>query len=169
MCGVQYNSRSRSTSPIPIWISQHIRHCWRGPWMAAWERTVDLCLHHFTDAPTVYKLSRIHFSLNAFCFGHTTASPSHSTCAHWYTVMMKKTNKTKQKHNPNAVQQGYKQGRIIPRAREILVFQGELGVVGFWHGYLSGAYGPADANATHCLLLQQNPDWFYLSGTTSPE
>ena len=32
-------------------------------------------------------------------------------------------------------------------------------VVGCWHGYLSGArcnfaYGPADAIATHCLLLQ---------------
>jgi len=32
-------------------------------------------------------------------------------------------------------------------------------MVGCWHGYLSGvrcrlAYGPADANATHCLLLQ---------------
>jgi len=27
---------------------------------------------------------------------------------------------------------------------------------------------PADATATHCLLLQQNPDWFYLSGTGSP-
>jgi len=30
---------------------------------------------------------------------------------------------------------------------------------GCWHGYLSGvrcrfAYGPADATATHCLLLQ---------------
>jgi len=41
--------------------------------------------------------------------------------------------------------------------------------VGYWHGYLSGArcrlaYGPADATATHCLLLQWNPDWFYLSG-----
>jgi len=37
-----------------------------------------------------------------------------------------------------------------------------------WHGYLSGAkcrlaYGQADASATHCLLLQLNPDWFYLS------
>ena len=34
-----------------------------------------------------------------------------------------------------------------------------------------GAYSPADATATHCLLLQQNPDWFYwfyLSGTGSP-
>ena len=46
-------------------------------------------------------------------------------------------------------------------------------VVGYWHGYLSGArcrlaYGPADATATHCLLLQQNPDWFYLSGTGLP-
>jgi len=45
-------------------------------------------------------------------------------------------------------------------------------VVGCWHGYLSGvrcrfAYGPADATATHCLLLQQNPDWFYLPGTHS--
>jgi len=35
----------------------------------------------------------------------------------------------------------------------------KLGVVGCWHGYLSGArcrlaYGPADAIATHCLLLQ---------------
>jgi len=29
------------------------------------------------------------------------------------------------------------------------------------------AYGPADATATHCLLLQKNPDWFYLSGTSS--
>jgi len=43
-------------------------------------------------------------------------------------------------------------------------------VVRCWRGYLSGtrcrlAYGPADATATHCLLLQQNPDWFYLSGT----
>ena len=42
--------------------------------------------------------------------------------------------------------------------------------VGCWHGYLSGArcrlaYGPVDSIATHCLLLQQNPDWFYLSGT----
>ena len=32
-------------------------------------------------------------------------------------------------------------------------------VLGYWHGYLSGArcrlaYGPADATATHCLLLQ---------------
>jgi len=32
-------------------------------------------------------------------------------------------------------------------------------VVGYWHSYLSGArcrhaYGPADATATHCLLLQ---------------
>jgi len=25
------------------------------------------------------------------------------------------------------------------------------------------ACGPADATATHCLLLEQNPDWFYLS------
>jgi len=38
-------------------------------------------------------------------------------------------------------------------------------VVGCWHGYLSGprcrlAYGPADAMATRCLLLQKNPDWF---------
>jgi len=30
------------------------------------------------------------------------------------------------------------------------------------------AYGPADATATHYLLLQKNPDWFYLSGTGSP-
>ena len=47
-------------------------------------------------------------------------------------------------------------------------------VVGCWRGYLFGArcrlaYDPADATATHCLLLQQNPDWFYLSGTGSPE
>ena len=32
-------------------------------------------------------------------------------------------------------------------------------MMGCWHGYLSGArcrlaYGPADATATHCLLLQ---------------
>jgi len=45
--------------------------------------------------------------------------------------------------------------------------------VGCWHGYLSAARcrlacGPADATATHCLLLQWNPDWFYLSGTGSP-
>ena len=35
----------------------------------------------------------------------------------------------------------------------------KLGVVGCWRGYLSGArcrlvYGPADATATHCHLLQ---------------
>jgi len=30
------------------------------------------------------------------------------------------------------------------------------------------AYGPADATATHSLLLQQNPDWVYLSDTGSP-
>ena len=46
-------------------------------------------------------------------------------------------------------------------------------VVGCWHGYLSGArcrlaHGPADATATHCLLLHKNPDWCYLSGTGSP-
>ena len=27
---------------------------------------------------------------------------------------------------------------------------------------------PANATATHCLLLQYNPDWFYLSGTGPP-
>jgi len=37
--------------------------------------------------------------------------------------------------------------------------------------WLSGArckfgYDPADATATHGVLLQQNPDWFYLSGTS---
>ena len=41
------------------------------------------------------------------------------------------------------------------------------------HGYLSAArcrlaYCLADATATHCLLLQYNPDWFYLSGTGLP-
>ena len=46
-------------------------------------------------------------------------------------------------------------------------------VVGCWHGCLSGvrcklAYGPADATATHCLLLQYNPHWFYFSGTGWP-
>ena len=35
----------------------------------------------------------------------------------------------------------------------------KLKEVGYWRGYLSGvrcilAYGPADATATHCLLLQ---------------
>ena len=39
-------------------------------------------------------------------------------------------------------------------------------VVGCWCGCLSGArcrlaYGLADATATHCLLLQYNPGWFY--------
>jgi len=39
--------------------------------------------------------------------------------------------------------------------------------VGCWRGHLSGArcrlaYGPADATATHCLLLPLNPDWFTL-------
>jgi len=41
-------------------------------------------------------------------------------------------------------------------------------VVGCWIGYLSVArcrlaYGPVDSTATHSLLFQQNPDWFYLS------
>jgi len=39
-------------------------------------------------------------------------------------------------------------------------------VVGCWCGYLSGArcrfaYGSSDATVTHCLLLQENPDWFW--------
>ena len=47
-------------------------------------------------------------------------------------------------------------------------------MVGWWRGYLSGArcrlaYGPTGAAATHCLLLQYNRDWFYLSGTGSKE
>jgi len=38
---------------------------------------------------------------------------------------------------------------------------------GCWHGYLFGArcrlaYGPADAIATHCLLLQWNPAFTFL-------
>jgi len=38
-------------------------------------------------------------------------------------------------------------------------------VVGCWRGYLSEARcrlacGPVDTTATHCLLLQWNPDWF---------
>jgi len=41
--------------------------------------------------------------------------------------------------------------------RPVKTFSG--GLVGYWHGYLSGArcrlaYCPADATATHCLLLQ---------------
>ena len=44
-------------------------------------------------------------------------------------------------------------------------------VVGCWRGYLSGAcrlaYRPDEATATHCLLLQYNPDCFYLSGIGS--
>jgi len=38
--------------------------------------------------------------------------------------------------------------------------------MGYWRGYLPGvwckwfAYGPAEATATHYLLLQQNPEWF---------
>jgi len=41
-------------------------------------------------------------------------------------------------------------------------------------GVLAGArcrlaYGPADATATHCLFASVTPDWFYLSGTGSPE
>ena len=46
-------------------------------------------------------------------------------------------------------------------------------VVGFWHGYLSGMwcefkYGPADATATQCILLQQKsslvlPFWYQLT------
>jgi len=49
----------------------------------------------------------------------------------------------------------------------------KLWVVGCWHCCLSGArcrlaYCPADVTATHCLLLQQNPDWFYFSCTGSP-
>jgi len=44
---------------------------------------------------------------------------------------------------------------------------------GGWRGYLSGArcrlaYDPADATATHYLLLQKNPDCFYLSDTGLP-
>ena len=46
-------------------------------------------------------------------------------------------------------------------------------MVGCWHGYLSGArcklaYGPADATATHCLLLSEKsrlflPFWYRLT------
>jgi len=40
-------------------------------------------------------------------------------------------------------------------------------VVGCWRGYLSAARCRL-ATATHCLLLQWNPDWFYFSDTGSP-
>ena len=45
--------------------------------------------------------------------------------------------------------------------------------MGCWHGYLSGAtcrlvYGPADATATHCLLLQKNPDRFTFLALAHP-
>jgi len=44
-------------------------------------------------------------------------------------------------------------------ALTLLLGQQEGHPVGYWHGYLTGArcrlaYGPADATATHCLLLQ---------------
>jgi len=47
-------------------------------------------------------------------------------------------------------------------------------VVGCWRGYLSGArcrlaYGPANATATHYLLLQYNLYWFYLSDPAHPD
>jgi len=38
-----------------------------------------------------------------------------------------------------------------------------------WSEVQTCIYGPADATATHCLLLQWNPGWFYLSGTSSPQ
>jgi len=46
-------------------------------------------------------------------------------------------------------------------------------VVGCWCGCLSAArcklaHGPDDATATHLSLASENPDWFYLSGTSSP-
>jgi len=45
-------------------------------------------------------------------------------------------------------------------------------VVGYWHGYVSGArcrlaYGPADATATHCLASVKSrlvlPFWYRLT------
>jgi len=37
-----------------------------------------------------------------------------------------------------------------------------------WSEVQTCIYDPADATAIYLLLLQQNPDWFYLSGTGSP-
>ena len=37
-----------------------------------------------------------------------------------------------------------------------------------WLSVWSKTHGPADAAATHCLLLQLNPDRFYISGTGLP-
>jgi len=37
-----------------------------------------------------------------------------------------------------------------------------------WLFVWSDVHGPADGTATHYLLLQKKPDWFYLSGTGSP-
>jgi len=48
----------------------------------------------------------------------------------------------------------------------------KTGLMRCWHCYLSGArcrwcaYGPADATASHHLLLDQNPDWFNLSAAS---
>jgi len=39
-----------------------------------------------------------------------------------------------------------------------------------WHQLgIRLAYGPADATATHCLLLQENPDWFYRLTRVDPD
>jgi len=45
---------------------------------------------------------------------------------------------------------------------------GVLAWLSVWSEVGRLAYGPVDATATHCLLLQYNPDWFYLSITGSP-
>ena len=53
----------------------------------------------------------------------------------------------------------YNQDRIGQLTMHNIFYQTVVTVVGCWGGYLSGArcrlaYGPADATATHCLLLQ---------------
>ena len=45
---------------------------------------------------------------------------------------------------------------------------GVLVCLSVWSEVQTCMYGPADATATHCLLLQWNPDWCYISGTGSP-
>jgi len=40
------------------------------------------------------------------------------------------------------------------------VSSGVLAWLSVWFEGCTLAYGPPDATATHCLLLQENPDWF---------
>jgi len=128
--------------------------------------------HNNVEQSTILISTTATHTRQALCtkLAHSTRQPSCPLCIQTAAVHMPDNNMTNAVHEKNKAVTDFAPGLqfagiVYVSALTLLVGWQEgypackNGVVGCWIGYLSGArcrlaYGPADATATHCLLLQ---------------